>query len=301
MYIEIDDTSGFCYGVKNTINLAEKVLKDGFQPVYCIGAIVHNDREVNRLSSTGVKFIDCTELEKIHHSVILIRTHGEPASTFDLIKKNNNLCYDGTCPIVKTLHKKVRKANQLMDQINGQVVLYGKKKHPEVIGIIGQTAVNVIVVEDLTDLEQLDFTRPISLLSQTTQQVEEFYKLGAIVKQRMSQFFKEGEIPLTMINSTCNHVKQRANHLKEFVRKFETIIFISGKNSSNGKILYEVCKENNQQTHWIDNNSELDINWFHFSSTVGICGATSTPRWQLEEASGKIKLLITDYEGNQQD
>jgi 4-hydroxy-3-methylbut-2-enyl diphosphate reductase len=174
-------------------------------------------------------------------------------------------------------------------------VLYGKKQHAEVIGIIGQTAVNVMVVEGVKDLEQLDFTRPVTFLSQTTRQAEDFHNIGNLIRQRMSSYFKEDAIPFTIVDSTCNHVKRRANHLKEFARKFETIIFISGKNSSNGKILFEVCKDGNLQTHWIDNLDEIDKRWFEHGSTVGICGATSTPRWQLEEASDKIRSLMTDY------
>ena len=287
MEIEIDSYSGFCYGVVNTIDLAEKLIKEG-KPVYCLGEIVHNGEEVERLKSLGVKFIDHEELKNIHNATILIRTHGEPPSTYELIGQNNNLLNDGTCPIVKTLQKRVRQASEEAKEKNGQVVLFGKKTHAEVVGILGQAREKVIVVTELSDLEQIDFSRPVTIFSQTTQPAEGFRNIAEIIKQRMMANFPPEAMPLSVKDTICGHVSKRGLHLAEFSKKYETIIFISGKNSSNGKILFEICKNNNVNTHWISKSEELSRKWFEGISSVGICGATSTPRWQLEEASQKI-------------
>ncbi len=291
MYIEIDNHSGFCYGVQNTINLAEKILKDG-APVYCLGEIVHNIAEVNRLTALGVNFITPNELNDIHDSCILIRTHGEPASTFELIKQNNNIYIDGTCPIVSNLQKRTRKASEEMNKVNGQVVLFGKKDHPEVLGISGQPEVNLIVVSEITDLEQIDFSKPVWLFSQTTQSVNDFNNIGETIKKRMAEWFDKDKIPLKITNSVCNHVSKRTVTIAEFVKKFDAIVFISGKNSSNGTVLFEICKKNNSNSYWISKTEEILIDWFINSSSVGICGATSTPGWQLEEASVKIMQML---------
>jgi 4-hydroxy-3-methylbut-2-enyl diphosphate reductase len=291
MYIEIDYNSGFCYGVVNTINLAEKILRDG-RPVYCIGAIVHNNREVERLKALGISFIDKEDLHEIHDSSVLIRTHGEPLSTYGLIKKTNNIGYDGTCPIVATLQKRVSKAAGEMNKVNGQVVLFGKKNHAEVKAIAGQSLVNLIVVGDLNDLDQIDYSRPVYLFSQTTQSVKDFRNIGEIIRQRMSIYFQKDNIPLNIKESICKHVTNRAETIKDFAKKFDCLIFISGQNSSNGKVLFEICKNNNKNSHWISKNEDIDKDWFTNSSSAGICGATSTPRWQLEEASKIIEQLV---------
>lgn len=291
MYIEIDNNSGFCYGVVNTIKLAEKILKNG-KPVYCIGAIVHNYREVERLKSLGINFIDKEELNEIHDASVLIRTHGEPESTYELIQKTNNIYYDGTCPIVATLQKRVRKAAQEMKKVDGQVVLFGKKNHAEVLAIEGQSLVNLIVVYDIHDLDQLDFSKPLCLFSQTTQSVKDYRNIGESIKQRMSAYFHEDKIPLKITESICNHVSRRAGTIAEFAKRFDTIIFISGHNSSNGNVLFEICKNNNKNSHWISKNEEIDKAWFTQTTSVGICGATSTPRWQLEDASKNIEQLM---------
>ncbi len=295
MYIEIDKHSGFCYGVMKTIDLIENI-RTVDKPLNCLGPIVHNNAEIERLTSLGIKFIDLKDLEEIHDDAIVIRTHGEPASTYELIEKNQNICYDGTCPIVKTLQKKVYHATREMNKVNGQVVLFGDKNHAEVIGIVGQHDVNVIVVEKPSDLDQLNFKKPISLFSQTTKPEDDYHKIGEIIRQRMLTSKNEDNKAsfLKIYESICNHVSKRAHQLAEFAKKFEIIIFMSGKNSSNGKVLFDVCKNHNVNSHWVSLIEEIDKEWFTYSLSVGICGATSTPRWQLQEALEKIMQLSNE-------
>jgi 4-hydroxy-3-methylbut-2-en-1-yl diphosphate reductase len=291
MQIEIDNHSGFCYGVVKTIELAEEALNKS-RPVYCLGEIVHNEEEVKRLTSRGLIIIEHNDIRHIDHSVILIRAHGEPPSTYSEIAGQSDILKDGTCPIVLQLQKKVRQAWEEMRERNGQVVIFGKKGHAEVVGLAGQSNDTAIIVSSVDDMDSIDFTRPVVLLAQTTQPTEGFQTIAAMVRERMSEHFPPDNIPLKMIDSICRHVSKRGEYLKEFVQKHEVVVFVCGTSSSNGKVLYEICKKNNTDSHWISNTDMLKKEWFTNKHSVGISGATSTPRWLMENVAEKIKELI---------
>ncbi len=288
MHIEIDTKSGFCYGVVKTIKLAEDALANG-KPVYCLGDIVHNDEEVKRLKLKGLTIINHEQLQSISNANVMIRAHGEPSSTYNLLNKNSNTLTEGTCPIVLKLQKKVRAAWEELKDKQGTIIIYGKKGHAEVIGLMGQTDGNAIIVDDIADLQDVDFSKPIALFSQTTQQPEGYTEITNAIKLKMLSHIAEGEIPLKITNSICGHVSQRGEHLAEFVKNYEIIIFVSGAKSSNGKILLDICRKNNSNTHWVANAEELHNEWFTNVNTVGICGATSTPQWLMVDISQKIK------------
>ena len=232
MQIEIDSDSGFCYGVTKTIQLAEAALKGG-ETVYCLGEIVHNEEEVERLKSLGLEVIEKEDLEKIKGSKVLIRAHGEPDSTYQKIEKGANKLHDGTCPIVLQLQKKVRNAWQIMKKVDGQVIIYGKKGHAEVVGLAGQTNNEALIVSHKEDLANIDFSKPVSIFAQTTQPMEGYNEIVEEIKLRMSAFFKANEVPLNVTDSICRHVSKRGERLAVFSKKHDAIIFVSGTNSSN--------------------------------------------------------------------
>ena len=290
MIIEIDSNSGFCYGVRKTIQLAEQLLDQG-NTTYCVGEIVHNSEEVKRLTDKGMIFIDHQQMNQIQNSVVLFRAHGESTEVHKSILNNNNNLFDGTCPIVLKLQKNIRDAWDEMLKVDGQVVIYGKKCHAEVIGLCGQTTNNTIVVESISDIEKLNFLKPIALFSQTTQSPADYVALQQAILDKMKLNFPNENAPLKVKDSICGHVSKRGEHISEFARKHEVIIFVSGKNSSNGKVLYTISKLHNQNTYWISGPDEILPEWFTQLSTVGICGATSTPHWLMETIKEKIKQL----------
>jgi 4-hydroxy-3-methylbut-2-en-1-yl diphosphate reductase len=290
MNIEIDNHSGFCYGVVKTIQLAENALEEG-NPVYCLGDIVHNEKEVERLKSKGLVIIDHQDLKKISNFTVLIRAHGEPPDTYRLIEANANILKEGTCPIVLHLQKRIQKAWEEMKMTNGQIVIFGKKGHAEVIGLVGQTEDTAIIVNNEADLEKIDFSRPIALFAQTTQSMDGYESIGNIIRQRMSPYFQSGQLPLTINDSICRHVSKRGTHIMEFAERHDVIVFVSGTSSSNGKVLYELCKKTNPKSYKIADTNELKQEWFANAESVGICSATSTPMWLMEEAAETIKQL----------
>lgn len=290
MQIEIDSSSGFCYGVTKTIQLAEEALNNG-EPVYCLGEIVHNEEEVERLKAKGLVIIDKEDLANIADSKVLIRAHGEPASTYKKIGEHSNTLHDGTCPIVLQLQKKVRLAWDDMKKVNGQVIIYGKKGHAEVIGLAGQTNDEALIISNIEDLHEIDFARPIAIFAQTTQSPEGFDAIIHEIRTRMSVFFHLDSLPLKVTDSICRHVSRRGEHLSEFARKFDVIIFVSGTNSSNGKVLYEICKKNNTNAFWVPGADHVQKEWLANARSVGICGATSTPKWLMEKVAEKINDL----------
>lgn len=290
MIIEIDNQSGFCYGVIQTVKLAEELLQKN-ETVYCLGEIVHNEEEVARLKALGMKTISHNDLENLENATVLIRAHGETPDTYQKITYNNNLLNDGTCPIVLKLQQKVKKAFSEFEKDNGQIVIFGKKNHAEVIGLEGQIKNHAIVISKLDEIEQLDFSKPIALFSQTTQTPADYEMLSSEIRKRMEIHFPNENIPLKITNSICGHVSKRGEHLADFAKKHQTIIFVSGTKSSNGKVLADVCKKNNEQTHTVSGISDLKKEWFENIETVGICGATSTPMWLMEDIAQKIKTL----------
>lgn len=282
MKIEIDEKSGFCFGVVNAIAEAERSLEGG--EVYSLGDIVHNGIEVMRLESLGLKTIDRKELESLRNRTVLIRAHGEPPSTYAVARKNCVTLIDATCPVVAKLQKKVVEAHRRMRQCGGQVVILGKKGHAEVIGLTGQVDSPTLVIENLDDLESIDFTRPIYLLSQTTQSLELFEAVGKKILVRSAD-------PETVVidDTICRQVSNRNPHLSEFAKKYDTVIFVSGRKSSNGKVLFSACLAANSNSRFIEDETELRKEWFEGCRSVGVCGATSTPKWLMQRVADSIR------------
>jgi 4-hydroxy-3-methylbut-2-en-1-yl diphosphate reductase len=282
MKIEIDRRSGFCFGVIKAIKSAESELKTTEQ-LYCLGDIVHNGMEVERLEKLGLQSVSREKYYKLKDCKVLIRAHGEPPETYEYARNNNIELIDATCPVVLTLQEKVKSSFNNTRDKNGQIVIYGKKGHAEVIGLDGQIENKAIVLESIDDINQIDFTRPVSLYSQTTKRVEDFYRIADTVKTSM----KPG-VQLEIKDSICRQVSNRVPHLKQFVLNFDIILFVAGHKSSNGKYLYTICKEENPRTYHISRTSEINPEWFEGVDSVGICGATSTPNWLMEEVAGWI-------------
>lgn len=282
MRVEIDRRSGFCFGVIKTIRSAESELEDS-DKLYCLGDIVHNGMEMERLEKMGLQSVSREEYYGLKDCKVLIRAHGEPPETYEYAEKNNIELIDATCPVVLTLQEKVKSSYQKSKAQNGQIVIYGKKGHAEVIGLDGQVNKTSIVLESIDDIEHIDFSRPVSLYSQTTKRVEDFYRIADEVKARMNP-----DVPLEIKDSICRQVSNRVPHLKKFVLNFDVILFVAGHKSSNGRYLYTICKEENPRTHHISRTSEIDPDWLKGAESVGITGATSTPNWLMEEVAESI-------------
>jgi 4-hydroxy-3-methylbut-2-en-1-yl diphosphate reductase len=282
MVVEIDKQSGFCFGVQNAVEIAEKALLNG-EKVFSLGPIVHNDKEVDRLSSLGLVSIDHDVFSNLRNCKVLIRAHGEPPETYLIAEKNNITIIEATCPIVKRLQSKIRETWIRTKESNGQVVIFGKPGHAEVIGLLGQINNEGVLVSGPDDFRKIDISKPIYLFAQTTMSVKEYSSLSNNLLIRM----KERGIPNPgenlIINKTiCGQVSNREPHLKAFAKKHDTIVFVSGRESSNGKMLYSVCKNVNPNTYFVSSAEELDKSWFSGKKSVGICGATSTPKWLIE-------------------
>lgn len=288
MKIEIDQQSGFCFGVEKVIKIAEDILKEEGK-VYCLGEIVHNQREMERLVSLGLVTIDYETYRNMKNCKVLIRAHGEPPETYEIAKKNNIQLLDGTCPIVDRLQKKVKIGFEEMKKKDGQVVIFGKEKHAEVIGLKGQAEGKAIVVNHLQELDQIDFSKPVVLYSQTTRNKKKYRELGREIQKRINGVTDRSE--LLIYNTICNQVANRELTIREFARNHDLVLFVSGKNSSNGKMLYQVCKEENPNSRFISAESEIEKSWFDNIKSVGICGATSTPEWLMRNVAEKVKSL----------
>jgi len=289
MIIEIEVTSGFCFGVERAVETAEKAL-DGGGEVYCLGDIVHNRQEVQRLSEKGLKQIKHDQLHSLSGKKVMIRAHGEPPETYKAIRESETQLIDATCPVVLKLQKRVKKA---LDKDPGaQIVIYGKPGHPEVVSLSGQIGHQAIIVtDDYESLEVIDFRKPIVLFSQTTQSLEGFHALVKELEHRLKKFHSDLSEALTVNDTICRQVSRRGPALIKFAHSHDVIIFVSGANSSNGRYLYGLCKEANPDSHFIEQSGELKKEWFDGASSTGITGATSTPRWQMEEVVMVIKNL----------
>lgn len=283
MKIVIDDKSGFCFGVVRAITEAEKALAGG-GTVYSLGDIVHNRMEVQRLEGLGLRTITHAEMPSLGGSRLFIRAHGEPPTTYRLAQQLGIEVIDATCPVVAKLQERVVKAHEAMRPIGGQVVILGKRGHAEVVGLTGQVEAPTIVIENEQDLELIDFTRPIYLLSQTTQSIALFNRLGEEIRHRAAD-----EAQTTIVDTICRQVSGREQHLTEFAAQFDVVIFVCGRKSSNGKVLFEVCRKANPRTYNIEEAGELDPAWLEGASSVGICGATSTPKWLMEKVEERIQ------------
>lgn len=288
MQVEIDAKSGFCFGVKSAIEKAEAYLHEN-ATLYCLGDIVHNTVEVERLKKLGLITIDYEKFKSLNNCTVLLRAHGEPPETYKIASQNNITLIDGSCPVVLQLQKKVTKSYLKAHQENGQVVIYGKKGHAEVIGLAGQTNNNAILVSDEADLEQIDFSRPITIYAQTTKSISGFNSIVSEIKKRVSGLGLNTEKQVEVHNTICGQVSGRDKDLKVFARKHDVIVFVSDKKSSNGKMLYEACKKENEQSYFISSPSDIDVQWFKNANSVGICGATSTPLWLMEKTADTIR------------
>jgi len=282
MVVEIDKQSGFCFGVRNAVEIAEKaLLKD--EMVFSLGPIVHNDKEVDRLSSLGLVSVDHDQFKNLKNCKVLIRAHGEPPETYSIAEKNNITIIEATCPIVKRLQSKIRETWLKTKEGDGQVVIFGKPGHAEVVGLLGQINNEGILVSGPDDFGKIDISKPVYLFSQTTMSVKEYRNLTDILLAKMEERGITDPAKNLIINKTiCGQVSNREPHLKTFAKKHDTIIFVSGRESSNGKMLYSVCKNVNPDTHFVSSLEELDNSWFIGKNSIGICGATSTPKWLIE-------------------
>ena len=279
MRVIIDDNSGFCFGVVRAIGEAEAALSR-LGEVCSLGDIVHNRVEVQRLEALGLLTVTHSDIENLGGATLLIRAHGEPPRTYDMAKSLGIELIDATCPVVARLHRRVREAYDKMQMVGGQVVLLGKRGHAEVVGLTGQVEDDVIVVESAADLDAVDFSRPIYFLSQTTQSIELFNRLGEEIMSRAA--VKEG---VTLDDTICRRVAGREQLLTDFSKSVDVVIFVSGRKSSNGRVLCDVCRRANERCYMVEEASELEAEWFEGAESVGICGATSTPRWLMEQVA----------------
>lgn len=284
--IEIDSESGFCYGVIRAVEKAESRLRESAS-LYSLGAIVHNNSELERLNKIGLEVIDTQKMKELSDTTVLIRAHGEPPATYKIAQENNIELIDCTCPVVLKLQDRIR---QTYAKHNGQIVIFGKIGHAEVNGLVGQTDGTAIVVDSIESLGKIDFTQPVQIFSQTTKDPKEYEEVCSAIKEKI--VLNGGSLEnFTVHNTICRQVAQRHSNLAAFAAKHSVIVFISGKESSNGKVLYEFCKSVNPRSYNIQNTGQIDPAWFHDGDSVGICGATSTPKWQLEGCAEAISSL----------
>lgn len=275
LHVQIDAHSGFCFGVVYAIEMAEDMLEeDGY--LYCLGDIVHNDEEVNRLKRKGLRIIDHEVLKDLRDEKVLIRAHGEPPSTYELAIKNNLTLIDASCPVVLKLQHRIKNSFDKGDSI----YIYGKHAHAEVIGLLGQTNNKAVVFQDISELNLETLPKNITLYSQTTKSTDKFYEINKILK--------DNEIEVNTNDTICRQVSNRDRELRDFATKFDKIVFVSGTKSSNGKVLFNVCKDTNANTYFVSNSDQIETNWFAENDRVGICGATSTPMWLMEQVKDRI-------------
>jgi len=282
MEVEIDTHSGFCFGVRNAVEIAENALSRG-EKVYSLGPIVHNDREVERLSALGLVSINHDQFRDLTNCKVLIRAHGEPPETYITARENNITIIEATCPIVKKLQSRIKDVWIKMKEKDGQVIIFGKPGHAEVIGLLGQTGNEALIISGPDDISKIDFTRPVELFSQTTMELNDYRKLKELIFKRMRESgVLDPAKELIVHNTVCGQVSNREPNLKIFARKHDIIIFVSGRESSNGKMLFTVCKSVNPATYFVSSAKEIDRAWFTGKKSAGVCGATSTPRWLLD-------------------
>ncbi|WP_316847021.1 4-hydroxy-3-methylbut-2-enyl diphosphate reductase [Pedobacter psychrodurus] len=278
LQVNIDKSSGFCFGVVYAIEMAEDILdNEGY--LYCLGDIVHNDEEVERLTKRGLKIIDHEILKDLRDEKVLIRAHGEAPSTYQLALENNLTLIDASCPVVLKLQNRIKNSHD----DDEQVLIFGKHGHAEVIGLQGQTDGKAIVFQDLAELDNVELPAKFTLYSQTTKSTDKFYH---IKDELLSRGYE-----VKANDTICRQVSNRYEELEDFVSHYDRIVFVSGKKSSNGKVLYDVCKKHNDNAYFISNAEELDQSWFNENDKVGICGATSTPMWLME----KVKVALEQY------
>lgn len=281
--IEIDEGSGFCFGVTTAITKAEEVLMRD-QHLYCLGDIVHNERECDRLREMGLEMIDHETFTSLRGAKVLLRAHGEPPSTYQQAETQDITIIDATCPVVLNLQRRIKRVYQ--ESPDAQIVIYGKPGHAEVLGLVGQTNGTAIVIADIGEIDRVDMTRTTFLFSQTTKSLEGFrqivdYMTDHIVAPAEFHYF----------DTICRRVANRLDGVRDFAKRHDVVLFVSGLKSSNGRVLCEACRSVNPRTHLIDDPDQLDPTWFEGAASVGICGATSTPKWLMERCAEKVRSL----------
>lgn len=286
--VEIDEDSGFCFGVVTAIHKAEEELAKG-ETLYCLGDIVHNSREVERLKTMGLITINREEFKQLKNAKVLLRAHGEPPETYMIARENNIEIIDATCPVVLRLQKRIRQGYLADSDKEKQIVIYGKSGHAEVLGLVGQTDGKAIVIEKAEEAKKLDLNKSIRLFSQTTKSLDEFQEIVEYFKQHISP-----EATFEYYDTICRHVANRMPKLREFAATHDLIFFVSGKKSSNGKMLFEECLKVNTNSHLIDNEKEIDPSLLQNVNSIGVCGATSTPKWLMEKIYNHIRTLIKE-------
>lgn len=280
IHIEIDSSSGFCFGVTTAIQKAEEELAKG-NTLYCLGDIVHNGKEVERLHERGLITINHEQLKQLHDVKVLLRAHGEPPETYETARRNNIEIIDATCPVVLQLQRRIKK--QYDANPEAQIVIFGKNGHAEVLGLVGQTHSKAIVMEKLEDVRLLDFGRDIYLYSQTTKNLDEFRRIIDYIQSHISP-----DATFRSFDTICRQVANRMPNIASFAARHDIIIFVSGRKSSNGKVLFNTCKSVNPNSYMIEGPGEIDSSWIEGVTSVGICGATSTPKWLMEQCRDSI-------------
>lgn len=282
--IEIDNGSGFCFGVTTAIKKAEEELAAG-KTLYCLGDIVHNGMEVERLHTRGLVTINHEQMKELHDVKVLLRAHGEPPETYELAKRNNIEIIDATCPVVLQLQRRIKK--QFDNNPQAQLVIFGKNGHAEVLGLVGQTQSKAIVIEKFDDVRRLDFSRDIYLYSQTTKNLDEFHRIIEYIQDHIAP-----GATFRSFDTICRQVANRMPNIARFASKHDIILFVSGRKSSNGKVLFNECRSVNPNSYQIERAEEIDMAWLQGVSTIGICGATSTPKWLMEECRDYIRRRV---------
>lgn len=285
--IEIDSGSGFCFGVTTAIQKAEEELAKG-NTLYCLGDIVHNGMECERLRQMGLITIDHQQMHELHDVKVLLRAHGEPPETYNLARQNHIEIIDATCPVVLQLQKRIKKQYEhvlanLQDTSASQIVIFGKKGHAEVLGLVGQTQSSAIVIESFDEVKKLDFSRDIYLYSQTTKSVDEFHRIIEYIQQHLAP-----TATFRSFDTICRNVANRMPNISAFATRHDLILFVCGRKSSNGRVLFNECKRINPNTHLIEGPEEINRLWLENIKTIGICGATSTPKWLMEQCRDAI-------------
>ena len=282
MKVEIDNDSGFCFGVLSAIGKAEEELKKGDE-LFCLGDIVHNGIECSRLEKMGLRTINHTEYSSLHNARVLLRAHGEPPSTYDIAQSNGITLIDATCPVVLKLQQRIHKQFEKLDPSSQQIIIFGQKGHAEILGLVGQTDGNVTVIESADEIDLIDFTKDIFLYSQTTKSLENYNQLIEKISARLPEGRK-----FVHNNTVCGQVSHRREKIREFAKRHDVILFVSGQKSSNGKVLFNEILKVNPRSFMIESRDDIDFSLLSENDSVGICGATSTPKWLMEECRNYV-------------
>jgi len=286
--VTVDTSSGFCWGVIRTIDIAERELQNNGN-LYSLGDIIHNPNEIERLGEKGLQAISVDELKDMKDARVLIRAHGEPSSTYQIARENNIEIIDATCPVVTKVQERIRK----FYDAGYQIVVFGKEEHAEVIGLVGQTNGEAVVIRTMDEIDKIDLSRKTVLFSQTTMDKPEFHRLKDVLQKKIDELIvasmEDEAVDFHAKDTICGQVSGRDKKLKQFAADNDVIVFVAGKKSSNGKVLYNICRDTNPRTHFVENECEIDFNWFDGAETIGVTGATSTPQWLMEKVKSHIE------------